>query len=112
MNRISIQRPMVIQKSQTKRQRKKTCLPSNHLMSNLICPRIEKAPVLRKNKVPVALTMKMKAMIVMVLMRKMTMMKVQVTLKKITKMRQRHLMTMFILKTANIQEAKVLQRSN
>ena len=103
---------MIIQKSQTKRQRKKTYLPSNHLMSNLIYQRIEKVPVLRKKKVLVALTMKMKAMIVMVLMIKMTMMKVQVTLKKITKMRQRHLMMMFILETANLQEAKVLQRNN
>ena len=112
MNQISIQKTMIMQKSQIKRSGKKTCLPSNHLMSNLICPRIEKVPVLRKKKVPVALTMKMKAMIVMVLMIKMTMMKVQMKLEKITKMRQRHRMMKFILKKANLQEAKVPQKNN
>ena len=112
MNQISIQKTMIMQKSQIKKSTKKTCLTSNHLMSNLIYLRIEKVLILRKKKVPVAQMMKMKAMIAMVLMIKMTMMKVQVTLKKITKMRQRHLMMKFILKKANLQEAKVPQKNN
>ena len=114
MNQISIQKTLIMQKSQIKRSRKKTCLTSNHLMSNLIYLRIKKVLILRKMKVRVDLTMKTMTVmkVQMVLMIKMTMMKVQVTLKKITKMTQRHLMMKFILKKANLQEAKVPQKNN
>ena len=114
MNQISIQKTLIMQKSQIKRSRKKTCLTSNHLMSNLTYPRVKKVPILRKIKVRMDLTTKTMTVmkVQMVLMIKMTMMKVQVTLKKITKMTQRHLMMKFILKKANLQEAKVPQKNN